>query len=452
MVKFKSLSLFSRLYLIIAIAMVFSGTVSVFVIEKIHVQGAIDEYVVFTDKIYSDLLKEKKIDHNIDLQYLNEEGQKVDGYLISWKITLNKDTPCHDCEYVAHSGEVEVHRNMKNQWFSVYKLPDVEAWLVIFENNIFQIEQAKTNEEKNFFSELTFHDIEELTQLTIIFFTIAMAIYWPVRVIKRQIESLINIHHKFGAGDLHARASDKLTKPLDELASSFNMMASAINDTVNENQVFAQAVPHEMRTPLSRIQLAVGLLSQNNDNKQQVELLENIDTYIDDMSVLINQVVSFSKINTINELDEASLYQTIVLSEFIKARVEAVEYTKKLNITYQLNDTLHITTNPAYLRLLIDNILKNACIHAKQNLIVSLDEFNGNIEFSVADDGEGIPEEFLETIFIPFYRLDESRSRKTGGLGLGLAIAQAACKRMNCHIAAENTLNAGAKFTCRFHK
>ncbi|ARD44368.1 HAMP domain-containing sensor histidine kinase [Colwellia sp. PAMC 21821] len=450
MVKFTSLSIFTRLYLIIAIAMVFSGTVSVLIIEKIHVQGAIDDYVKFTDKIYADLLKEKKIDHNTSLQKLNKDVHKVEGYLISWKITLNKDTPCHDCEYVAHSGDVEVHKNNENQWFAVYKLPDVAAWLVIFENNIFNFESDDDSEEKNFFSELTFHDIEDMTQLMIVFFTIAMAIYWPVRAIKRQIESLINIHHQFGAGNLQARANVKLTKPLNELANSFNMMASAINDTVNENQVFAQAVPHEMRTPLSRIQLAVGLLSQNNENKQQVALLDNIDTYIEDMSVLIDQVVSFSKLNTLKEFDEASLYQNIALGEFIKARIEAVECTQKLNVTCELNDTLHITTNPAYLRLLVDNLLKNACIHAKQNMIVSLDESNGHIELSVADDGDGIPEEFLETIFVPFYRLDVSRSRKTGGLGLGLAISKAACTRMDCKITVENIPTAGAKFTCRF--
>jgi len=77
-------------------------------------------------------------------------------------------------------------------------------------------------------------------------------------------------------------------------------------------------------------------------------------------------------------------------------------------------------------------------------------ESNGHIELSVADDGDGIPEEFLETIFVPFYRLDVSRSRKTGGLGLGLAISKAACTRMDCKITVENIPTAGAKFTCRF--
>lgn len=114
MVKLSSLSLFSRLYLTIAIAMIFSGTISVFIIEQIHVQGAIDEYVLFTDNIYEGLLKEKKIVPNTPLKNLNEAVHKVEGHLISWKIIFKKSPPCDVCEYVAHSGEVDVFRNTAN--------------------------------------------------------------------------------------------------------------------------------------------------------------------------------------------------------------------------------------------------------------------------------------------------------------------------------------------------
>jgi signal transduction histidine kinase len=448
--RLPSLSLFSRLYLTIAIAMIFSGTISIFVINQIHVQGAIDDYVAFTDNIYAGLLKEKKIVPNTPLKDLNETVHKVEGHLISWKMLLRKEPPCEVCEYVAHSGEVDVFRNTANQWFAVYKLPDINAWLVIFETNIFNFAELEKHEDKGFFSELSFHDIEDVTQLMIIFITIAIAIYWPVSIIKRQIENLIRIQHQFGSGDLSVRANDPFTKPIDELASSFNSMASAISDMVNENQVFAQAVPHEVRTPLSRIQLAVGLLSQNNNNEKQMALLGNIETYIDDINELISQVVDFSKLNSIKDDDGVSLYQEIKLDAFIESRIQVTKCEENREVIRQINAPLNLTTNPAYLRLLVDNLLKNAAIHSKSKIIISLNSFEDYTELSVEDDGDGIPKEYFDMIFIPFSRIDVSRSRKTGGLGLGLAIAKAACNRMNGQLTVENNLTSGAKFTCRF--
>lgn len=320
-----------------------------------------------------------------------------------------------------------------------------------FRNQRFQFsELEKAAEEEDFFSQLSFHDLEELTQLLIIFVTIAIAIYWPVRTIRLQIENLIKTQRQFGAGDLSARASDTYSKPIDELATSFNTMANEISDTLNENQVFAQAVPHEARTPLSRIQLAVGLLSQNNNNPQQVALLDNIDTYISDVNLLINQVVAFSKLNSANDESELSLYRTIKLSTFIESRIRATNCDNKLILVKHLDDALRINTNPAYLRLIVDNLLKNAATHAKKQLIVTLAKTNNKITFSVEDDGDGVPAEHAEKIFIPFYRVDASRSRNTGGLGLGLAIVKAASKRIGANLSLENGAGLGAKFICSF--
>ena len=450
MLKLSSLSLFSRLYISIAIAMVVSGSISFYFIEKMHVQGAIDEYVIFTDNIYADLISQKKFIPNVPIDELSREEHGVEGYLISWKIVFKEGPPCDQCEWVADSGDVDVYRNTLNQWFSVYKLADVNAWMVIFERNIFnfsELEKAEQEkEQQSWWSNIAFHDIEELAQLMVVYLTVAIAIYWPVSVIKRQIESLIKTQHQFGAGDMNARADNTYAKPINELASSFNSMANAITDTLNENQVFAQAVPHEARTPLSRIQLAVGLLSQNNDNPQQMALLDSIDTYIGDVNLLINQVVAFSKLNAVNDDDAYSLYRTIKLSTFIESRIRATDCEQKHEIIRRIDASIKIKTNPAYLRLLLDNLLKNAAIHGKKQIIINVSMTNQHINLSIEDDGDGVPAEHIDKIFIPFYRVDASRSRKTGGLGLGLAIANTASKRMGGVLSLKNNLNGGAKF------
>ena len=454
MVKLSSLSLFTRLYLIIAMTVIVSGTLSFFIIDKLKNQTDVDEYVFFTDHIYQILLKQKKIIPNTELEFLDEEINELDGFLTSWQISFSPP-PCANCELVGRSGEVNVYINIDEQYLSVYKLPEVDAWLMIRENNIFSFEEelGPTNElliEEGIFSQYSFDEYTEIGLLLFILVSVVSAIYWPIRVLQRQIENLIKIQHQFGEGDMHARASQKFTKPLNELATSFNAMATSISDTVKENQVFSQAVPHEVRTPLSRIQLAVGLLSQNNNNSQQMQLLGNIDTYIGDINELISQVVAFSKLNAVKDECECSLDRKIALSGFIESRIKALKIEDKLDVIRHINDSLEITTNPAYLRLLVDNLFKNASIYGKNQLIVSLSAFNGHIELSVEDDGDGIPNEDFETIFIPFSRLDVSRNRKTGGLGLGLAISKAACKRMNSKLTVENSPTSGAKFTCHF--
>jgi signal transduction histidine kinase len=456
MTKFTSLSLFSRLYLTIAIAVIVSGTLTFLFIEKLNEQSDIDDYVIFTDFIYERLVKQEKLPPQLPLKTINKEKNFLVDFSISWQIVLDKKSPCDDCELLGQSADVNVYSNSYAQYFAVYKLPEVKAWLVISEDDLVLLvdEEGGSNYPEAIEGEdiidYSFDDITPIALLIVVLITIGSAIYWPIRAIQAQIESLVKTQHQFGIGDMKARATQQFNKPLDELASSFNSMASSITETVNENQVFAQAVPHEVRTPLSRIQLAVGLLSRNNVDKQQIELLGNIDTYIGDINELISQVVAFSKLNAVNDECEFSLYQSIELDLFIESRIKATKCEEKVKVVRQISDSVEITTDPVYLRLLLDNLLKNASTHASTSLTVSLKKVEDHIELSIEDDGDGIPSEYFDTIFIPFSRLDVSRSRKTGGLGLGLAIAKAACKRMNSQLSVENIPHSGAKFICRF--
>ena len=108
--------------------------------------------------------------------------------------------------------------------------------------------------------------------------------------------------------------------------------------------------------------------------------------------------------------------------------------------------------NPIYFRFVIDNLVKNAIVHANKLVLISAEENERFIEIWVEEDGKGIKPDNYETIFYPFSRLDKSRSRKTGGLGLGLAIAKAASDKMNADLYLEKSSLGGAKFTLRHPK
>lgn len=448
MVKLSSVSLFTRLYISIALAVIFSATITFVIIDYYFIQNDIEEFVNHTDEIYQDLLRD--YESSIDKESLSITSYQFDSeeITIQWQ-PLKTEFKCLQCEHIGSVGTVEVYTSDVHEFIAVYTLDRFKSKLVIkFSDN-----KNDADHQPKIIANYDLDDLAPFILLFTVLTSIGFTIYWPVRSMQKQINQLIETQKDFGYGNMKVRSNHKLTKPLNKLADSFNTMADSITNTVNENQIFAQAVPHEVRTPLSRIQLATGLLRQNSENDFQRDLLHNIDTYIDDIDELISQIVEFSKLNNVTRDEDYDYYQTINFVAFIHSRIKALKPNKKLDFSLNVDDKIEITTNPVYLRLLIDNLVKNAMAYAKHEIIISLKlNNNGSTIFSVEDDGPGIPNQDYKTIFMPFSRLDKSRSRKTGGLGLGLAISKAACKKMNGDISVINNHIGGAKFTCTLTK
>jgi len=448
MAKLSAVSLFTRLYISIALAVLISATITFVIIDDYFIQNDIEEFVKHTDSVYEDLLIKFESSSNKQRKSISSYKYSSEEFETQW-LTISENLKCDRCEYIGSVNTVQVYSSDIYEFIAVYTLDKFESKLVIK----FTDTERDEDQQPKIIANYDLDDLAPFILLFTVLTSIGFAIYWPVRAIQKQINQLIETQKDFGSGNMKARSNHKLTKPLNKLADSFNTMADSITNTVNENQIFAQAVPHEVRTPLSRIQLATGLLRQNCDDDFHKELLHNIDTYIDDIDELISQIVEFSKLNTVSSDEDFDYYQTINFVAFTHSRIKALKPNNNLNFELNVDDSLEITTNPVYLRLLIDNLIKNAMTYAKHEIVISLKKNkHGLITFSVEDDGPGIPNQEYKTIFMPFSRLDKSRSRKTGGLGLGLSITKAACKKMNSEITVKNNHIGGAKFTCIFYK
>jgi len=447
MVKLSAVSLFTRLYISIALAVVVSMSFTFIIIDNYFIQNDIEGFVRHADTVYDDVINKIESSPNNKSKEINRYQFDSDEISIQW-LALTSDLDCTQCEYLGSVNTVEVYSSDIYEFIAVYTLDKWQTKLVIK----FIDTELEEDRLPKVIANYNLDDLAPLIFLLTVLMSIGITIYWPIRTLQKQINQLIETQQDFGAGNMQTRSCNKLTKPLSKLADSFNTMADSITNTVNENQIFAQAVPHEVRTPLSRIQLATGLLSQNCDDNFQKELLHNIDTYIDDIDELISQIVEFSKLNTVSNNEDYDYYQTINFVAFLHSRIKALKPNTTLNIELIVDNTIEITTNPIYMRLLIDNLVKNAISYCENEIIISIKKVENNIQFSVEDDGPGIPEHDFKTIFMPFSRLDKSRSRKTGGLGLGLAITKAACKKMNADISVTNNHIGGAKFTCTFYK
>ena len=415
-----SLSFFTRLYLSILAAIIFSFALTQYVVEDIMEQDSLNDFVRDTRYIYSEINQQIEKNNIINVNNSSLEIPFSDDFIIHWLPLDETEPACSNCRFIGNVQGIPTFELEEGRLLAVYIVTKLRAKLIIADRERGENIEDESDDEFERLIGLSAEEVVFVLFILILLLIISLTIYWPLRQLQKQINSLVSTTQTFGTGKLDVRANEQLTKPINTLAHSFNIMANSIADTVKENQIFAQAVPHEVRTPLSRIQLAAGLLRKNNADVNQLALLDNIDTYIDDIDELIGQVVAFSKLNSKQDEDEADFYQTIELKPFISARLQTLKPDS--NIELDIDESIEITTNPIYLRLLLDNLVKNALSHSKSSVKIVVEAIDCAFELSVEDDGPGVPIESQETIFFPFARLDKSRSRKTGGLGLGLSL------------------------------
>lgn len=357
-----------------------------------------------------------------------------------------KNSACNSCDFISSVNSINYYELKEGERLAEFKVANSQHNLIIYE--MLDSERSQKYLSDELFTDQEEHDEVMFYSLILVSsLFLGITIYWPINKLQIQIRTLIASHNQFGLGNMHIKADTNIQKPLDELALSFNEMANAIAENVKERDTFSQAIPHEIRTPLSRIQLASGLIRKKTNNPNVLPLIDDIDNYVVDINELISQIVEFSKINTSEKAQFFEHYQSIELKHFAQSRLNIIANKHNKTIIIDIDESIELTTNPIYLRLLIDNFVKNALNHAEEKVILSANLHKNKFTLTIEDDGAGIAPDDRETIFIPFARLDKSRSRKTGGLGLGLSITKAAAYRMNGNIMVSESTLGGAKFS-----
>lgn len=427
------LTLFGRLYLFIIVAITCAIYITKLIIDDYY---NADDFVYFSgasQHLHQHIHENKK--NNV---VLNKEGYQVIAlpspydqvFAAAWvDKNLTVEKICKNCRYLEDVGYGEFYRVGDDNSLVLFDIAGGDENIVITDEDDLLIEMLEI--QNDLFDEFILYWL-----IAIVSIFVGLTIYWPLSKLQQQITGLISSHHRFGDGNFQERANIHLDRPLDELAVSFNAMAGSIETSVKESEVFAQAIPHELRTPLSRMQLAFGLLRKSQNEEQRRELLDDVERYIDDVNELIKQIVSLTKLKTFigtsgNHPEEVHEVEPLDLAEYIAARVEWLNVDAGVSVLVESTDDTLIDSNPIFLRLLLDNIIKNAVNHARSRVRISVKTLPASICIHIEDDGSGIAEKDRDYVFIPFARLDSSRSRKTGGMGLGLAIAQAAAKNLS---------------------
>ncbi len=267
----------------------------------------------------------------------------------------------------------------------------------------------------------------------------------PVRIIKKATS-------KIGQGDFSTRVEgvSQRRDELGQLANSFNEMATQLQQHQSAQQRLMGDVSHELRSPLTRLQMAIGLLQQDTTTEHaRQQYLQRCQREIERLDQMIENVLALSRLeNTLQSMEPQQVNLTTLVQAIINDE-QFVANEKTIAINMHTTGNISLLADQTLLISAISNVLNNAVKYSPLESVieVSLTKNAHGIELIISDNGEGVPEQALIQLFSPFYRVNLARDRNTGGTGLGLAIAKQAVIAHQGKIFATNKATTGLSVT-----
>jgi two-component system sensor histidine kinase CpxA len=285
-----------------------------------------------------------------------------------------------------------------------------------------------------------------LTPQRIAFGVVASGIicFLLARYIAAPIVRLRQTTHALADGKLDARPPEALRTRKDEfgaLAEDFDYMAERLNTMVGMQKQLLRDISHELRSPLARIHVALGLARRETDGKAENEL-NRIERETDRLNRLIDELIKLVRL-TGSESEESTQFS---ICEVLTAVVNDAGFergnTCSSIIALDHCDNALIVGNEALIYSAIENVVRNACYYApdQARVIVRCVASFDQVSITVDDNGPGIPEPMLGRVFDPFVRVSSAREKETGGYGIGLSIARRAVQLHGGSIVASNNV------------
>ncbi len=275
----------------------------------------------------------------------------------------------------------------------------------------------------------------------------ALICFLLARYLVRPINQLRRATQRVSRGDFNLSVADKLNSRRDEigeLAHDFDHMTEQLKVQLESQQQLLRDVSHELRSPLARLQLALGLLqkkSASTSDEQMQAQLTRVECETEKMNDLIGQILSLTRIDA-----PQSQFEPIDLCPLITKVVEDANFEAgQQRVVLDCPTSVDVSASPLLLASAIENVIRNALKYSPEDQLVKVRVVcqQAQIQIKVIDQGPGVPESQLKTIFKPFARLDEARHSETGGYGVGLALAQKIMQKHHGEIYAQNRAEGG---------
>lgn len=241
------------------------------------------------------------------------------------------------------------------------------------------------------------------------------------------IRHLQGISRRLAKGDLGARVGRRVIQRKDELGElgrDFDVMAEKLEYLVNSKQQLLRDVSHELRSPLTRLQLSLALARRKTP--QAMAEHDRIEREIERLDELVGQIIHFSRIQ--HGVSEQAL-ESVDLEQLLKQLVDDGDFEAQARnkaVVLAQSSAITIMAVRDFMASAIENIIRNAIRFTPEDttIEVQLERQGREAVIQVRDYGPGVPEDTLERLFDPFFRVDETRGRENNGTGLGMAIAQ----------------------------
>ena len=277
------------------------------------------------------------------------------------------------------------------------------------------------------------------------------------RYLTAPIERLRIAAQQLSKGDLSARAGKENERRGDEIAGlvgDFDKMAGQIQALVDAQRRLISDVSHEFRSPLTRINLSLEPIRKIDDDRVETAI-ERIERETDRLDEMVRKLLMLSRLEAEGPLvEKTNLKLGKLLSEVVSDTDFEAQAVQRRVVLKKI-DECQILANADLLRSALENVIRNAMRYTEAGTAVEVvlqctAENEARVAtIKVRDHGPGVPPESIEALFRPFYRLDDSRERKTGGVGLGLAITKQAVALHRGTVRASNAVDGGLEITIR---
>ena len=279
-------------------------------------------------------------------------------------------------------------------------------------------------------------------------FVLSLGVYGLLVPMQRRLREVNYALHRMKSGDMTLRLPVDGTDEMASLATNYNSMSDHIQRLIEAQRELMRAVSHELRTPVARIRFGMEMLAEEDDYEYRLQQVEQIDKDIEALNTLIDEIMTYAKLEQGTpslDFEKIVLFdvldQVVVETEALKTQKEIELQAPPLNIV--------VDAERRYLHRVVQNLVGNAVRYCDHKVIVSGGINDEGLAYvQVEDDGAGVPEEERKRIFEAFARLDDSRTRASGGYGLGLSIVSRIAYWFGGNIDVDKSpILGGARFT-----
>lgn len=272
----------------------------------------------------------------------------------------------------------------------------------------------------------------------------SLAVTWTFG---RPVRSIQDVTRALADGDLSARIGARLGNRRDQigrLGRDLDTMADYLQRLIESRQRLLRDVSHELRSPLARVRVALAL-AERKEHGPTPEL-QQIERETVRLDRLIGHILELARLESVGSEPLMERFDLAHLIDGIVADAALEAEANHRSVTWPSRGALEITADPTLIRSALDNVVRNAVRYTADGTAVEVgldDTRDDRVRITVRDHGPGVPDPDLTKIFDPFYRVEVSRRRDSGGDGIGLAITARAVERHGGSVRARNAQPTG---------